>query len=111
MEKKKWGEGGQGRWPTAFFYDGSVARREEEKGQGVRGLELRGGGNGEERGGPSTTRDSSAASIGLRPTGAGGGAVARQGRAARLGDPAHAQLTDGAERSWCPVAAAGCGME
>jgi hypothetical protein len=57
------------------------------------------------------TWDSSAASIGLWPTGAGGGAVARQGRAAGLGDPTHAQLTDRAERSWRPVVAAGCGME
>jgi hypothetical protein len=51
---------------------------------------------GKREGGPSVAWDSSAAGISPRPAGASSEAVARQGRAARRGDPARAYLTDGA---------------
>jgi hypothetical protein len=34
MEKKKWGEGGQGRWPTAFFMTARWRGEKKKKGRG-----------------------------------------------------------------------------
>jgi hypothetical protein len=56
MKKKNRENGGRGRGRRHFLYGGPVARCEEEKGRGSRGLAPRGGENEEERGGARTQR-------------------------------------------------------
>jgi hypothetical protein len=94
------------------FSGGPVAREKRKKGRGVPGFGATcRGKRGRESGGPGTAQDSSTTGIGPRSVGVGGGAVTRQGRAARRGDPARAQLTDRAGRSRGPVVGAECGRE
>jgi hypothetical protein len=81
--------------------------REAKGGGGSEGRHRVEGKTGKREGAQVQRGTARVASIGPRPTGAGGGAVARQGRASDAGDSMHERLSDGVGRQRGPVGSDG----